>query len=221
MKIELQNNIIINYTENDLEYIENLINQLKIQSQKIISFFSLKQLKKPTYIYFYNNLDTFREKAISRNSTRHVPTWLCGWASTKPTKYEIHVLSYNEYIKTTSHENDTIEDIISLVLHEFTHNCYDAYRTQNQSRKTLMWLDEGLATILSDQKNDLKLTCNINDLIKQNQVAYHNYYTLTNYLLNTYDKDYILSLIRSYKLLKKETPNIYNNTIKWLSTQNK
>lgn len=221
MQTIVLNNVIINYTESDINYIDELINNLKLKGQQIIDFFNLTTLDRPTYIFFYNTIERFREKAKTRNSTGHVPTWLCGWATTKPSRHEIHVPSFSEYIKTESHENDTIEDIISLVLHEFTHNCFDSYRFQNNNRKTLMWLHEAMATILSNQKNNLTITCSVEDLLSENQVAYHNYFTMGTYLLSMRGKDYILSLIRNYKLLKAETPSIYLDTIKWLDNKNK
>ena len=221
MQIEVLNNVIINYTENDIDYIEDLSKQILLQGQKILNYFNLEKLDKPTYIYFYNNLGTFKEKAKTRNSTGIVPNWLCGWASTKPNRYEVHVLSYSEYIKTQSHENDTIEDIITLVLHEFTHNCYDSYMFSNKNRKTLMWLHEALATTLSNQRNNLTISCSVDDLYNENQIAYHNYYTLGKYLLSNHNKEYILKLISDYKYLKLETQNIYDNTRKWLNSLNK
>lgn len=219
MQKTILNNITINYTNKDFEYISNVISNIETNGQNILDFFNLKKLDKPTFIYFYDNIEIFKEKAKTRNDTGNVPSWLCGWALTFDNQYEVHVLSYEEYIKTDSHENDTIEDIIKLVLHEFTHNCYDCYlHTQTHEAKAMMWLEEGLATNLSNQRSEVEITCSLNNLLNQEQVAYSNYFTIVKYLITNFNHDYILNLIQSYEKQIEQLPNIYNQTIEWLKS---
>lgn len=188
----------IEYTEKDLEYIDELIEFLQKSTKEIIDFFEIKQFGKKAKVKLFNNLEKFRNKvkSIGYNLINvNVPLWFCGCAY----KNTIYILSLSEYRKTASHENGTIEDLKHLIMHEFIHVCHIKV-----NKKTYAWLGEGLATTLSHQyKNkNIKFNASLDDMVNGCS-NYNNYYIMFNYVYSKFGKDYIMSLIKNYKLLKK------------------
>lgn len=74
----------------------------------------------------------------------------------------------------------------------------------------MIWLTEGLSTTLSHQHDncDKKFDISLEQLLN-NVVSYIYYYTMFEYVLDEYGKDYILKLIKDLDYLKKETPRLY------------
>jgi hypothetical protein len=189
----------ISYTDSDKDYIDYISKEVDEKSKKIIDFFEIKDYKDKSKVIIINNIDEFRQMFLKENNT-YPPDWVCGFAKDK----NIWVLSFDEYKKTHNHENDTIDDMIKLVLHEFVHNVYKM-RSTNMEVK---WLSEGAATYLSDQYPNAKsINCTYEELLSN--TSYTNYKVMFNYVLNTYGKDYILKLIDDINLLNKETKRLY------------
>lgn len=202
--------IKINYTDKDNDYIEDIINYISIEEDKILDFFNIKSIKNKVIVNIYNNIDLFRNncKTITK---RESPLWLSGLSYYKDNIYHIDTLTLEEYKKTKSHENATIDDLKKLIIHEFTHSIEYIYSNSTYLNK---WLSEGCATYLSNQYNekDLKLSVSYDDILNNKNIDYKNYYTMFYYCLNTYNKDYILKLFKDINLSEKESLKIYNET---------
>jgi hypothetical protein len=210
MKKELSY-MIINYTNSDHAYIDLICLKIEMISKEIVSFFEIKDDFKIN-ITIFDNLDDFRNKIINEMphllEDNKVPAWICGVS----TKTGIYTLSLAEYRKTKSHENGTINDIMYLILHEFTHSCF---RILNKE-KTCAWLSEGCATTISRQYQNISkpFTANLEDM-EEGCSNYNNYHLMFKYVLDTYGKDYILKLIKNTDLVKNETPKLYNEVVNY------
>lgn len=141
--------------------------------------------------------------------------WEVGRAITTKTESQIHILSYQERIKRKGHQYDKIDDLIKVVQHEFVHTCHEQFKNY---KDTLTWINEALATILSNQYDDITpvLDCTLDELLN-GKVNYVRYNTLGKYLFENYDKKYILELAKNNELLKQKTPIIFEEAKKWIS----
>lgn len=205
----------IEYNENDSEYIDNLINYLKENYKKIMEFFEIKNYDKNIKIKIWDSKESYRDyfnkkyKKYGYNKT--VAPWEVG--RTHIDEYpRIDLILYKESLECQGHQNDTIDNYIQMVLHEFVHVCHFIY---NKETTNVTWFSEGLATNLSHQSvyinNPLTLDASL-DEITNGKVFYQNYYAMVNYLLNNYSREEILELVKNKELLIKETPEIYEQT---------
>ena len=191
--------IIIEYTDKDLEYIDDICKEIDSKSQEIIDFFEIDKFDNKVHVKIFDDIKDFRE--FYTNFYNEEPKkWACGFAS----DYDVYTLSLSEYKKSYSHENATILDLIRLVLHEFTHVVHSK-RNDNLECK---WLREGLATYLSGQYEDAnEIKCTYDKLL--NGCSYTNYKVMFEYVFNTYGKEYILKLIDHEELLNRDSKRLF------------
>lgn len=200
MKKELKY-IILEYSEDDSIYIDDLCDYIDRNSDEIIDFFEIKNFGEKVNVKLWDNVEEFR-KNYKKTFKRDAKKWICGFAISNT----INTLSLKEYKKTYSHENSNLEDLKKLVMHEFTHSAHGKVG----NTKNMKWLTEGLATTLSHQwdnsekKFDISLEQLLNDTI-----SYVYYYTMFSYILEEYGKNYILKLIKNLNYLNEETPRLY------------
>lgn len=205
MKKELKY-MIIDYTEEDKAYIDSFTNLLEKISQEIIDFFAIEKIDTKINVKLYNSLEEFRkiyvEIGFKLDKNGQVPNWICGFAFKK----NVYTLSLKEYRKTKGHENDSLNDLIYLILHEFTHACNNIV----SNNKKYAWLSEGLATTISHQYDNYKLffNCSLNEMIN-GPTDYRNYHTMFSYVYKKYGKYYILSLINDFNMLEHDTPILF------------
>lgn len=200
----------IEYTNQDQEYIELIINCLNDNYLEIMQFFNLSKLEKTVHIKFWNSITEyhtfFNEKLKIKN--RSVPAWETVRATINSQEWRIDLLSLEEE-KSQGHENDTISNLMKVILHEFVHICHMAYINYSE---TMLWFAEALATALTNQYGDtFQITCSQEDIFN-GTAKYSNYYAMGKYLISNYDKEYILELAKDKELLTKTTANIYNET---------
>jgi hypothetical protein len=218
MKKELTN-MIINYTDKDLNYIEEIAKFVESKSKEIIAFFDIKRIEPKIKIYLYDSLTKFREKYIelglNLTDKSIVPLWVCGFTFNDT---EIYTLCLEEYRKTRSHEKDNIGDLEHLILHEFVHSCYWYYIKNQSNYKYMAWLSEGIATTISHQYDDEKLSFNASLEEMQNGCQnYSNYYAMFTYVFKKYGKVYILDLINDSAKAVQMTPILYKETKEYYS----
>lgn len=201
--------IIIDYTENDMEYIDSFCNVLDIECENVVSFLNIDKFGEKVKVKLWNDIDDFRNiyktTFYKDDYNKQVPDWISGFALTN----EVQTLSLSEYRKTKNHENATITDLQKLIIHEFTH----AAHNKIHNNRVMLWLTEGLATTLAHQYDDKELKFDATlDEIKNGKVSYVNYYVMFNYILNKYGKEYIIKLIKDEELLRNETDKLYKET---------
>ncbi len=217
MKKELDS-MIIYYTEKDMDYIDELADYVNNNCKEILDFFDILQLDKKVNVYFHNSVDEFREKCMEfglGDENGNVPLWICGF---KNYLNDIHTLCLEEYRKTDGHKNGNLNDLKSLILHEFSHRAY-SYATKDDdisySKGRYIWLNEGIATEISHQYDNVKLSfrASLDDMINGCNI-YDNYHTMFVYTLETYGRDYVLQLVHDYDKLIEDTPKLFDEVKK-------
>ena len=210
----------IEYTNIDLEYIDELINYLKNNYKRIMVFFGIKTFKEKIKIKIWNNVEEYRNyfntiyKKYGYNKT--VPSWEMARVFTD-TSPKIFLISYKESLKCKGHQKDDLNKYLKVILHEFVHTCQFEFNNHNES---LTWLNEALATTLSHQYDNYPLTLDVSlDSIINGQASYINYYTMGKYLINNYSKEYILELAKNRELLTKDTSKIYEETLLYINNR--
>ena len=74
----------IEYTENDLEYIDELIYYLKTNYQRITDFYQIKNLSKRLNIKIWDTKDNYQQYFNQTNSTsKKIPDWEISRVSSK------------------------------------------------------------------------------------------------------------------------------------------
>lgn len=197
---------ILEYSNEDFEYIEELKSYIDLNILDIIEFFNLENFKDKINIKLFGDLEDFRN-VINKLTNMEVPEWLCGFSFNKGDKEYIYTLSLDNYKKTLSHENDELVDLKKLIMHEIVHACNRKY---SGNYNVPLWLKEGLALYLAKQDKYINKELNVNCYELMNDVvSYHNYLIVMNYALNKYGKEYILGLLNDKEKAVKETFRLY------------
>lgn len=196
--------INIEYTDNDLEYIDYICDEIEKKTEDIVNFFELNEFGEKVNIKIFDDIDNFRN-FYNKTFKREPKDYICGFSKGN----NVYTLSISEYIKCYSHENSSIEDLIKLILHEFTHSIH----FKRHSNMNVIWLNEGAATYLSGQHKDVKEIKGTLDDLLNGKCSYSDYKLMFEYIFNTYGKEYILKLIDSEELLNKETKRLFNEAL--------
>lgn len=218
MKQEYKN-FTIEYSNDDLEYIDDFIQKLLNSQDEIMSFFHLESLDRKVEIKLWNGVHEYEEylkSEIKRVFKRiiELPKWQTGISIITKNESQIHMLSYSERLKRKGHSQDTVESIIKVIIHEFVHTCHAQYK---KYKATPTWIDEALATVLSHQydNENLRLGCTLEDFLN-GRVDYLTYYTLGRYLFENHEKDDILKLASNRDLVIQMAPDIFQNAKEWV-----
>lgn len=202
--------IVIEYSDKDLLYINDLCKYIEQSCEEIISFFDIKEFGKKVNIKLWDNLENFRryykKVGSSLDEKGETCNWVCGFSNGDI----IHSLCLDEYKKTKFHENNTLQDLKFLVMHEFTHSCHSKI-----NKPYYTWLAEGLATTITHQMENTDRILNFSlEQALDGGCDYQNYHIMFSYVYETYGRNYILNLIRDNELLKKDTPKLYEETVR-------
>ncbi len=190
----------IEYTSSDLEYIDFISKIIDDNCEKIVNFFELDKYDNKTHVKLFDKLEEFR-KYYKEVHNEEPKDWVCGFARNK----DVYTLTLNEYKKTRTHENNNLNALIKLILHEFTHAVHERRHENILVRK---WLAEGAATYLSGQHKDSNyINCTYEQLLEH--TSYPNYRAMFAYVLENYGHDYILKLMDDEELLVNETERLF------------
>ena len=191
---------IFNYEESDSELIEELAEYLDVNADKVFQFFGVPAGEKA----IINIVPTKKEfDRIFREKWGYdCEDWAVGFAKNG----EITYLSLNDY-KNTKHAYSKVEYYAAFehfkktLLHEFVHYVNELFRKENDCGSTVKYLREGIATYLSGQKDNAKVLFDfsIDDLLATDmkKSCYNGYYLITKYLIENYDKDFVMELFKS------------------------
>lgn len=209
----------IKYSDKDIEYIQLIIQELKVKYLDIMKFFNLEKLERKVLIKFWDNLDEYRNFFNERMKkyNRKVQAWEVGRSTNNSKECRIDLLCLDEIRKCQGHQNDTTESLIKLCLHEFVHTCHFAY---NGNSESMTWFNEALATNLSNQYENPYFNCSLEDILN-GKARYVNYYSMGRYLIDNCDKDYILELAKNKQLLENDTTTIYNQALQYIGQSRK
>jgi len=115
-------------------------------------------------------------------------------------------LSINDYQNTTHayKENDfdeALDGFKKTLIHEYVHYINKQFNIKYKCYTTAKYLREGIATYLSKQKGNDTIMFNfsIEDLLvtDSNKSCYDGYYLITKFLIENYDKKFILKLFKN------------------------
>lgn len=129
---------------------ENLNNQQKIfdalndNLARIMSFFEVEKLSKAISVCIHSDLEEWKNFITNRGTPYQDYVVGCAWEG------KIDVLAFEEYQKTQMHKDDSFDDFLKVVIHEFVHICHQ--EIQPDFSKVTWFIGEGLATYLADQR---------------------------------------------------------------------
>lgn len=159
-------NFELEYTNKDKEYIDKVIQILNEKSEEVMDFFELKNLSKKVKIKFWNNVEEYKNffnKSLKKYN-KIIPDWEVARATNTLNECRIDILSLGESRKCRGHDNDSVENLIQIIVHEFVHICHFEY---NNHTSTMTWFTEALATNLAGQNNCKKLICTLQDIMTE------------------------------------------------------
>ena len=205
----------IEYSKKDTEEIQLIANKLKDKYLDIMHFFNLERLERKVFIKLWGNLNEYRNFFNERMKeyNKKVPEWEVGRSISNFEECRIDLLNLEETKKCRGHQNDTIDSLIKVCIHEFVHTCHYTY---NGNKDSMTWFSEALATNLSNQYENLYFNCSLNDIL-DGKANYINYYSMGKYLIDNCDKNYILELAKNKELLEKDTADIYDQVSNYAS----
>ena len=208
----------IEYTEKDLDYIAYFCERLECQLGKIVDFFHLQENDISADLTIHPDLNDFRIRFKHFFENGVMPLWVSGLTHFENGKIKIETLTLEEFKKTEFRQNDNLESLIFLVLHEFVHACQRKIR----NAPNVMWLVEGMATYMANQFDETSpFIGTLNDMINGgNNVKYSNYYLMFKYVYITYGAEYTLELLRNKEQAYIDTPRLYDETCVFYQKEN-
>lgn len=198
----------IYYSEDDCKYINELYEYFEKESRRIIDFFEFDGMENKIDIIIWNDIAKFRQYFLENNTMyrdiEDVPKWICAYSIDDKS---INILSLNKYIETEHHERCTFEDMKLTLVHEFVHFCHHKLNKIN-----MIWINEGLATNLSRQ---IEYKYVDKEKVNVPLSKYNDYCFGFKYVLDNYDKQYLLKLISDFEFQKAETPRLWEEIEKY------
>ena len=198
--------------DKNLSYGEDLIKKLDQDSSRILKFFELENLKQPKKIKIWTD-----RKKYQKYLEQYVPKyyeWMCGDTHDE----NINMLSLEECKKTESHQDMTLEEMLRIINHEFTHACQQEI---NSDAKNVEWFWEALATNLANpfdcvasmQCEDDELIYHLNDVPYSYQICF----TIGKFMIEEYPHEKILDYVKNPDQLRKDTRKIFKEEREWFN----
>ncbi len=208
-----ENNQFIIFYNFDDKNIQQLITTLESKSKGIMNFFGLEHISRKVIIKIYYSIDDYKKHLIpyleEMGETYH------DWMIADTMDNNINMLELSLCRQLNSHKNETIQDQMETILHEFTHICHHELLGENNSHGHI-WFSEALATNLSGQNYSIKkITCTYDELKNDFNNTSNNYstaYLMGKYMLENYGRDFVLNLIKNWQLLNEFAPKLFEET---------
>jgi hypothetical protein len=201
----------INYSKGDEDLIVELVDYLDQKREDIFNFFDSTLQKEKVTINIIPTKKEYDEIAKKIRGVDEIPKWSIGFA------YDdiINYVSLHDY-KNTSHaftEDKYLERLDyykKTIVHEYVHFVADLYRKKNNIGHRIKYLNEGIATYLSGQKEDMEIPFNykLEDILEKNN-SYDAWYLLTKYIIEEYGKEYFLELFGNNEKTSKEVSKLF------------
>ena len=203
---------IFEFQESDKKLMTSLAEYLDKKAMKIYKFFQIEPKQKAIFsiIPTKSEFDDIYYKYKKLNPA----TWIVG---TTLKDNQIILLSYNDYVNNEIHNKDTFDHYKKTVVHEFVHFVNKLFTKENKCEYAEKFLSEGIATYLSEQYNiSSQIKSSLNDILQKRTNNYIDFKLLVKYLVENYDKEFVLSLFKSKQkanaFLKQE---LYNKSKKY------
>ena len=211
-----KNNFIITYDEND-SYIPEVVDYLESRINDIMDFFELKSLSSKKKIIVFKDLEKYKEH-IEQFFEYH--DYMC--ADTNDGN--INILSLEAAHKTKMYADMTLDNLKSVILHEFVHICQQE-KEMEHINDDVIWFWEGLATNLGNPEEYECVPINAsNDDINNFNCSANNYpiaFTIGKYMLEKYNHEEILEYIKYPSRILEDSEKILNDAREWSNQNNK
>jgi hypothetical protein len=203
---------VINYEESDVDLVKILAEYLDKNVQSVYDFFEVVPKEKA----IINIIPTKEEYDKIYRKSRGLPEdyplekWMIGNCRNGVITY----LSLHDY-KSTTHRfanvefEEAIEYYKKTILHEYVHYVNETFNQVNDCGYTERYLVEGIATYLSKQKNGQEhpINASIDKILNKENYYYDDYYLLTKYFVENYDKEYVLEVFQSNRQARELLTN--------------
>ena len=200
-----------NYVKEDEDLIVELDDYLNRKAEDIFDFFDSSLQREMVEINIIPTKKEYDEIAKKIRRVDSIPDWSIGFSHGDKIEY----LSLHDY-KNTAHafsEDRYFEKLDyykKTIVHEYVHFVEGLYLKKNNSQAPAKFLNEGIATYLSGQKDNISLTFNYTlEDITESKSNYDAWYMFTKYIIEQYGKDYLLELFRNREQAIKEAPRLY------------
>ena len=204
-------------TDEDLKYISEIVSHLELNMKDLMSFFELKSLSSKKRIIIYKELENYK---------KHIEQFFAyyDYMCADTNDGNINVLSLEAAHKTKMYSNMDIEELKSIILHEFVHICQQESEIEHND-EDIVWFWEGLATNLGNPEGYECISIDAsNEDINNFNCSANNYpiaFTIGYYMLENYSHDTILEYIKYPKKLLKDSDMILNSAREWSKKNNK
>lgn len=202
-QLELKYAIIYYNSEDEREVLKISNND---RFKDIINYFELRKNTNKAIIRIWNNYEKFSDFWKEKYKQNSSPNTLTGFC------YEhnhIEIINLKNYIKIKKIKNQEVDfnDWYNLIIHEFTHYCAKEYTNYTLGTK---WIQEGLAINLSHQRYfEFEITSSLED-IQNNKCTYNDAYTLMKYVMETYNREFVLNFLIDKRMQEKTLIEAYN-----------
>ena len=203
---------IFNFNQQDQDLVCSLCNYLDQHGKRVFDFFELPIPEQKVNINIISTKAEFDKVFIKDHTWTKDNFVVPGWCIGYMTNGEITYLSLLD-MKNTTHtmkEKSTqaaFEYYHKTLLHEFVHYVNKLFEKHRDCSPTIKYLLEGIATHLSGQANAEKvpLSFTIENILEtdMNKSCYGGWFLMTKYLVENYDKDFVLSLFESNRKAKE------------------
>lgn len=199
------------YSKSDEDLIIELEDYLNQKREDIFNFFDNSLQKEQVEINIIPTKKEYDEISKKIRGIDSIPNWSIGISHDNKIEY----VSLHDY-KNTAHafEEDRYLEKLDYykktIVHEYVHFVGYLYLKKNNASDPLKYLNEGIATYLSGQKDNIIITFNytLEDMLESKN-NYDAWYLLTKYIIEKYGKEYFLELFRNRELAIKETPRLF------------
>lgn len=206
---------IFNFKECDKDLIDGLADYLDTHADKVYEFF---EVGKPIEKVVINIIPTKEEyddvyrKTHGLKEDEPLPNWFIGNCNNGVITYlSLYDFNNASHPYTEDKFDEAFDYYKKTILHEYVHFVNGVFDKVHNCCRTEKFLVEGIATYLSGQKDGLKLSLKATkeELLDRNKFFYADYYLLTKYFVENYDKDYVLEVFQS----NRQARELLNNEL--------
>ena len=219
----MSNYFKFNYSETDKDLIVELEDYLNQKYEDIFNFFDSSLQKEQVEINIIPTKKEYDEIAKKIREVDSIPSWSIGISHDNKIEY----VSLHDY-KNTSHKFNEDKYLEKLdyykktIVHEYVHFVAGIYLKNNNCDYPIKYLNEGIATYLSGQKDDIEIPFNfkIEDIL-ESKSSYDAWYLLTKHIIEEYGKEYFLELFKNRELAINETPRLFEEAKEYFNKEKK
>ena len=209
-------NLIIEYSENDAVYINDIIITLSENSERIMNFFKLTKLNSKVRIAIWDSVDSYRSQLEPQ--LLKVGKEYKEWMIADTYDGNINMMAVSAVQTTKNREDYSLAEFLECVCHEFVHICQKTLKGNASS-----WIWEMLATNLGNPSNKkiIPIDVTLDELNKNFDNIKNSYsiaYTIGQYLFENCSDNHILKIVIDNN--EDEIKNLFEKAKEWSFSKN-